>query len=107
MSGLLALVASALFTGAAVYVSAVEHPARMTLDVRAALAQWAGRISHCRGPVTSVGVGPRLILEKYSGCGAETSLLVVEGLGHAPPDGAIADYMWSFLQSKKLPFVPR
>jgi polyhydroxybutyrate depolymerase len=74
---------------------------------RAALAQWAGRISHCYGPVTSVGVGPRLILEKYSGCGAETSLLVVEGLGHAPPDGAIADYMWSFLQSKKLPFVPR
>jgi hypothetical protein len=40
MSGLLALIAAALFTGAALYVSLVEHPARMMLDDRAALAQW-------------------------------------------------------------------
>ena len=36
----MALVAAALFTGAAVYVNAVEHPARRHLDPRAALQQW-------------------------------------------------------------------
>jgi len=36
----LAIAASALFTGAAVYVSFVEHPARLTLDDASALQQW-------------------------------------------------------------------
>lgn len=38
--GLLALVLASLFVSAAFYVSAVEHPARMALDTRNALAQW-------------------------------------------------------------------
>lgn len=37
----LAVLAAALFAGAALYVNLVEHPARMRLDMEHALAQWA------------------------------------------------------------------
>lgn len=40
LSGQLALITAALFTGAAIYISAVEHPARMMLDDTSLLVQW-------------------------------------------------------------------
>jgi hypothetical protein len=40
LAGQLALVIAALFTGAALYVSVAEHPARMNLDDRPLLVEW-------------------------------------------------------------------
>jgi hypothetical protein len=37
----IATFAAAMFAGAALYVNVAEHPARMTLDTRFAVAQWA------------------------------------------------------------------
>lgn len=38
---LLATLSAALFAGAAIYINVVEHPARMGLDTRSAVMQWA------------------------------------------------------------------
>lgn len=56
---LLATLCAALFTGAAVYINAVEHPARMSLGPTTALAEW--RPAYQRGammqaPLAIVGL---------------------------------------------------
>jgi len=38
---LLATLTATLFAGAALYINVAEHPARMTLDTRTAVLQWA------------------------------------------------------------------
>src|ERR1700679_2258182 len=40
---LIAIISSAMFAGAALYINVAEHPARMELDTRFAAAQWAPR----------------------------------------------------------------
>jgi hypothetical protein len=56
---LLATLSAALFTGAAVYINVVEHPARMSLGPAAAVAEW--RPAYQRGtlmqaPLAIVGL---------------------------------------------------
>ncbi|MGY4397613.1 uncharacterized membrane protein YebE (DUF533 family) [Sphingomonas sp. UYAg733] len=54
MLGIAALIAAALFSGAAIYVLVAEHPARATLNARAQLTQW--KPSYARGTVMQAGL---------------------------------------------------
>ena len=58
MLELLATLCAALFAGAAVYINLVEHPARMSLGTRMALAEWAPsyhRATLMQAPLAIIG----------------------------------------------------
>lgn len=74
---------------------------------RAAVDEWAGRIARCSAGVRQTPIGAGLTLEEHLGCGNQpASLLIIEGLGHAPPNGATAEFIWSFFESHKLRYGP-
>ena len=54
----LAILASGLFAGAAIYINLAEHPARMSLETRHAARQWAlsySRATRLQAPLAVIG----------------------------------------------------
>jgi hypothetical protein len=83
LAGLVALMLAAIFTGAALYVSFVEQPARMLLETKAALAQW--QPSYKRGAVMQAGLAVIAFLAGVSPGGRRA----LPG-GRGVPDPALA-----------------
>src|SRR5688572_7865116 len=55
----LAIVSTALFAGAALYINVAEHPARMLLETRYAVRQWAPsyqRATLMQAPLALIGL---------------------------------------------------
>ena len=60
---LLATLCAAIFTGAALYINFVEHPARMSLGTAVALAEWAPsyrRATLMQAPLAVIGLAAAL-----------------------------------------------
>ncbi|MGY0788056.1 hypothetical protein ACW7BJ_01720 [Azospirillum argentinense] len=72
----LALLATALFAGAAVYITLVEHPARMLCDATCAVAQWR---PSCRR--TTLMQAPLAVI------GSLTAIVAWMAWVRVPPDG--------------------
>src|SRR5256885_15831082 len=85
----LAVLCAAVFAGAAIYINLVEHPARMSLDTRAAAGQWAP--SYRRATLMQA---PLAVLGFLAGCAAWflgggtawlVAALLIGGGGALPP----------------------
>ena len=72
IAGNLALLATGIFSGAAVYVSLVEHPARVSCGISIALSQW--RPSYRRASVMQASlavIGTALAIVAWHGSNAQ------------------------------------
>lgn len=84
--GLLATLCAGAFTGAAAYVNAVEHPARMSCGVRAALAEWRPsykRATLMQAPLAAVGAASATVAAVTES--RKEWLLVAAALGSVIP----------------------
>src|SRR5271167_2984724 len=90
ISGLIALVFSAAFSGAAIYDNWVEQPARMALDDNALLSEW--RPSDSRG-VALLSVTLRPEVEVGPG-GLKDGFVMVSGLGPSRSASGVATLRW-------------
>ncbi len=72
IAGQLALIAAALFTGAAIYVNVAEQPARLHLDDRALLTEWKPayqRGTFMQAPLAVVGCALGILAAWQTGNG--------------------------------------
>ena len=61
---LIATLCAAIFTGAAIYINLVEHPARMSLGTAVALAEWKPsyrRATLMQAPLAIAGLAAALV----------------------------------------------
>jgi hypothetical protein len=86
IAGNLAILATGVFAGAAVYISVVEHPARMTGDAAHALMQWRPSYRRATAMQATLAVaGTLLAAFAWYGSGARTWLFGAICLGSVVP----------------------
>ena len=72
LAGRLALIAAALFAGAAIYISVAEQPARLDLGDQALFTEW--RSAYKRGFAMQAAVGSRRVCPRSIGVVADARL---------------------------------
>jgi hypothetical protein len=80
---LVAVLCAALFAGAALYINVAEQPARLTLDTRSAVAQWAPsylRATWMQAPLAVVGLVCGVAVWMMSGAAGWLVAAVLIGL---------------------------